>query len=204
MSSQIVFPASSTFPGTLFVLTEYLLSTCWLVWESPTQSAGKESVCNAEDPSSIPGMGSSPWRRHRLPTPVFFGFPGWLNDKESVCTVGNLGSIPGLGRSPGGGHGNPFSVLAWRIPLVHNSPCGHKESDTTEWLNTQHRHVCWQGLVTFSWSKKANRIRWNIREYKYLKRIQKRKADDQKHIVLKVKEEKCSRDRVISSNRCCR
>ena len=26
------------------------------------------------------------------------------------------GSIPGSGRSPGGGHGNPSSILAWRIP----------------------------------------------------------------------------------------
>ena len=28
----------------------------------------------------------------------------------------DVGSIPGLGRSPGGGHGNPSSILAWRIP----------------------------------------------------------------------------------------
>ena len=24
--------------------------------------------------------------------------------------------IPGLGRSPGEGHGNPSSILAWRVP----------------------------------------------------------------------------------------
>ena len=28
------------------------------------------------------------------------------------------GLLPGLGRSPGGGHGNPPSVLAWRIPVT--------------------------------------------------------------------------------------
>ena len=27
-----------------------------------------------------------------------------------------MGLIPGLGRSPGGGHGNPFSILSWKIP----------------------------------------------------------------------------------------
>ena len=27
-----------------------------------------------------------------------------------------MGLIPGLGRSPGGGHGNPSSILAWKIP----------------------------------------------------------------------------------------
>ena len=35
-------------------------------------SAGKESACNAGDLGSIPGLGRSPWRRERLPTPVFW------------------------------------------------------------------------------------------------------------------------------------
>ena len=48
-----------------------------------------------------------PWKKDRLPTPVFLGFPGGSDSKESACNVGDLGSIPGLGRSPGGGHGNP-------------------------------------------------------------------------------------------------
>ena len=45
------------------------------------------------------------WRRDRLPTPVFLGFPGGSADKESACNVGDLGSIPGLGRSTGEGKG---------------------------------------------------------------------------------------------------
>ena len=40
------------------------------------------------------------WRRDRLPTPVFLGFPCGSAGKESTCNVGDLGSIPGLGRSP--------------------------------------------------------------------------------------------------------
>ena len=40
-----------------------------------------------------------PWRRDRLPTPVFLGFPHGSAGKESSCNVGDLGSIPGLGRS---------------------------------------------------------------------------------------------------------
>ena len=35
-------------------------------------SAGKESSCNAGDLGSMPGIGRSPWRRERLPTPVFW------------------------------------------------------------------------------------------------------------------------------------
>ena len=43
----------------------------------PCGSAGKESACNAGDLGSIPGLGRFPWRRKRLPTPVFW--PGELH-----------------------------------------------------------------------------------------------------------------------------
>ena len=39
------------------------------------------------------------WRRDRLSTSVFLGFPCGSAGKESACNVGDLGSIPGLGRS---------------------------------------------------------------------------------------------------------
>ena len=48
------------------------------------------------------------WRRDRLPTPVFLGFPGGSAGKESACNLGDLGSIPGLGRSPEEGNGYPL------------------------------------------------------------------------------------------------
>ena len=47
------------------------------------------------------------WRKDRLPTPVFLGFPYGSAGKESTCNVGDLGSIPGLGRSMGEGKGYP-------------------------------------------------------------------------------------------------
>jgi len=46
-------------------------------------------------------VGKNCWRRDRLPTLVFLGFPGGSAGKESACNAGDLGSIPGLGRSPG-------------------------------------------------------------------------------------------------------
>ena len=52
-----------------------------------------------------------PWRRDRLPTLVFLGFPCGSDGKESACNVGDLGLIPGLGRSSGGGHGTPVFLL---------------------------------------------------------------------------------------------
>ena len=48
------------------------------------------------------------WRRDKLPTPVFLGFPGGSDSKESSCNAGDLGSIPGLGRSLGEGNGYPL------------------------------------------------------------------------------------------------
>ena len=76
----------------------------------------------------------------RLPTPVFFGFPGGSDSKESACSARNLGLIPGLERSPGGGHGNPLHCfclenLHGQRSLVGYSAWGNKESDTSEWFS---------------------------------------------------------------------
>ena len=57
---------------------------------------------------NLPAVGKIPWRRDRLPTPVFLGFPCGSAGKESTCNVGDLGLIPGLGKSPGEGKGYPL------------------------------------------------------------------------------------------------
>ena len=53
--------------------------------------AGKESTCNAGDLGSIPGLGRFPWRRERLPTPVFWpgDFHGLYSqwDREELDTT---------------------------------------------------------------------------------------------------------------------
>ena len=56
------------------------------------------------------------WKRDKLPTLVFLGFPCGLAGKESTCNVEDLGLIPGLRRSPGEGKATPSSILTWRIP----------------------------------------------------------------------------------------
>ena len=64
------------------------------------------------------------WRRARLPTPVFLGFPCGSAGKESTRNVGDLGSIPGLGRPPGEGKGCPL-LYSWAFlvaQLVKNPP----------------------------------------------------------------------------------
>ena len=76
-------------------------------------SVGKESPCDAGDPSSNSWVGKIRWRRDRLPTPGFLGFPCGSAGKESTCNAGDLGLIPGSRRSPGEGKGYPlqYSVL---------------------------------------------------------------------------------------------
>ena len=68
-----------------------------------------------ETPVRVLGQ-QDPWRRDRLPTPVFLGFPCGSDGKESACNVGDLGSIPRLGRSPGERKGYPL-----QYPDLENS-----------------------------------------------------------------------------------
>ena len=80
------------------------------------------------------------WRRDRLPTPVFLGFPCGSGDKASARNAGDLGSIPGLGRSPGEGKGYPLQYSG----LENSMDCsvhGVAESVMTEQLSlTNHMH----------------------------------------------------------------
>ena len=69
-----------------------------------------QSVNNPPTMQETPALFDSwvrkiPWRRDRLPIPVFLGPPGGSVGKESTCTGGDMGSIPGLGRSPEEGKG---------------------------------------------------------------------------------------------------
>ena len=40
------------------------------------------------------------------------------NPPANAGDVRDVGLIPGLGRCPGADHGNPSSILAWRIPWI--------------------------------------------------------------------------------------
>ena len=55
----------------------------------PGSSAGIENAHNAGDPSLIPEswVRKIPWRKDRLPIPVFLDFPGGSDSKEPVFLV---------------------------------------------------------------------------------------------------------------------
>ena len=103
-------------------------------------SAGKESTCNAGDPGSISGLGSS--------TEEGIGYPLQYSGASLVPQmVNNLPAMQetwvqclGWEDSPGGGHGNPFQYSflenlqrTGELGRTHPmSPWGHKELDMTE------------------------------------------------------------------------
>ena len=111
----------------------------------PGSSAGKESTCNAGDPSSISGLGRSPGEG--------IGYPLQYSLASRVAQlvknppamhetwVRSLGQEDPLEE----GMGTHSSILAWRTPMdrgawwaTMESPWSLKESDTTEQLSTGH------------------------------------------------------------------
>ena len=72
------------------------------------------------------------WRRDRLPTPVFLGFPGGSDGKESA--IGRPGFDPWVGKIPWRRAWQPTPLFLHREihgqrSLVSYSPWGRQEAD---------------------------------------------------------------------------
>ena len=112
-----------------FSLIMYLIHSINSV-SFPDSSVGKDSTCNAGDPSSIPGSGRS--------TEEGIGYPlqySWVSLVAQLVKnppaiwetwVRFLGWEDPLEK----GKATHSSILAWRSPWDH-SPWDHKELDTT-------------------------------------------------------------------------
>ena len=87
------------------------------------------------------------WRRDRLPTPVFLGFPCGSTGKESPCNAGDLGFILGLGRSPGEGYGYPVQYSALEISM---DCIVHGVSKSWTQLSDFHFHIAHLGFPSGS------------------------------------------------------
>ena len=92
-------------------------------------------------PGFHPWAGKIPWRRDRLPTPVFLGFPGGSAGKESAHNE-RPGFHSWVGKIPWRREQLPTPVF-WPGEF-HGlySPWGSKESDTTECLSLAYVYVC--------------------------------------------------------------
>ena len=82
----------------------------------PGRPAGKESACNARDPSSIPGLGKSPGEGIGYPLQYSWASLVALTEKNPPAMwetwVRSLGWEDPLEK----GTAVHFSILAWRIP----------------------------------------------------------------------------------------
>ena len=66
----------------------------------PGGSDGKEICLQGRRPLFNSWVGRIPWRRDRLPTPVFLGFPGGSVVKESTLQYRRPGFNPRVGKIP--------------------------------------------------------------------------------------------------------
>ena len=71
------FPCISQFVDDKWVRTQYLF-----LWGFPDGTSGKESTSQCRRARFDSWVRKIPWRRHRLPTPVFMGFPGGSDSKK--------------------------------------------------------------------------------------------------------------------------
>ena len=77
-------------------------------WQGfPYSSVGKESPCNAGDPSSIPGLRRSTGEEIGYLLQYF-----WSTGKESACNAGDIDWEDPLEK----GEATHSSILAWGIP----------------------------------------------------------------------------------------
>ena len=92
----------------------------------PDSSVGRESACDSETPSWIPGSGRSPGEGIGYPLQYSLASHGSAG-KESACNAGDLDLIPGSGRSSTEEKGYPLQHSGLKNSMdciVHR---GHKD-----------------------------------------------------------------------------
>ena len=105
-------------------------------------SAGKESACNAGDPSSIPGSGSCPGKACLLiGYPLLFSWASLVAQMIKNLPAMRETQIQPLGQEDTLEKGMAIHSSIGQRSLESYSPWSHKESDTTEQLTHTHTHT---------------------------------------------------------------
>ena len=126
------------------ILFEHMFIFCGVYSKGfPDNSTGKKICLQCRRPWFNSWFGKIHWRRDRLPTLVFLGFPGGSDGKESTCNAGDLGLIPGLGRSPGEGKGYPlqYSCLENSVDRGAWQATVQWITKSRTWLSDFHTHT---------------------------------------------------------------
>ena len=96
-----------------------------------------------QEPQFDSWVGRIPWRKYRLPTPVFLAFPSSSDGKAYTYNGKDLSSIPRLGRSLEEGMTTHSSILAWRIPMDRGTwkATIHMVTKSQTWLKRVRMHT---------------------------------------------------------------
>ena len=92
-------------------------------------------------------VGKICWRRDRLHTPIFLGFPCGSTGKESACSAGDLGWEDPLEKGKKTTHS---SILAWRIPQTYSLWCRRVEHNWAPFVFVFAGGPVARGLGTFT------------------------------------------------------
>ena len=82
----------------------------------PCSSAGKESACNAEDPSLVPGLGRSPGEGIGYPLQYSWASLMAQMVNNLPAMQGRPGFNPWVGNTPGEGKGYPLQYSGLENP----------------------------------------------------------------------------------------
>ena len=155
-------PGNTINPQSIFFMRKRFENSCLRLVVFPCGSAGKKICLQFRRLGFDPWVGKILWRRDRLPTPVFLGFPCDSAGKESTCSEGNLGSVLGLGRSSEEGKGYPLQYSGLENSMDYTV---HGVSKSRTWLNGFYvlpqrspriRHVINYKRILKSMSKDSN------------------------------------------------
>ena len=102
-------------------------------------------------------VGKIHWKRDRLPTPVFLGFPCGSAGKESAWQCGSPGFDPWVGKIPWRRERLPIPVF-W--PGESRGLWGFKESDTTERLSLSQFQILDNRQLESVFPQKNEETRW--------------------------------------------
>ena len=128
-----------------YPMEKYISEVIYLIFFSghgfPSSSVGKESTCNAGDPSSIPGLRKSPGEGKGYPLRCSWALLVAQLVKNLPAMQETWVQFLGWEDPLEKGKATHSSILAWRIPY---NPWSHKELDPTERLSlfTGHELFC--------------------------------------------------------------
>ena len=110
------------------------------MWGFPGSSAGKESTCNAGDPSSISGLGRSPGEG--IGYPLQYSWASLVAQLRICLQCGRPGFDPWIGKIPWRREWLPTPAFWPREFHGLYSLLGCKDSDMTERFSVSHTYVC--------------------------------------------------------------